>query len=47
MNNIDGLIYLLNQSGLQLAGAEQQIAALTDENATLRAALAENAETGA
>ncbi len=40
MNNIDGLVYLLNQAGVALAEANQQIAALVEENAALRAAVA-------
>lgn len=35
MNNIDGLIYLLNQSGVALAEANARIAHLERENATL------------
>lgn len=33
---MDGLIYLLNQSGLALADANQRLAALTEENNKLR-----------
>lgn len=35
--NIDGLVYLLNQAGAALAEANQRIAALEEENRSLRA----------
>lgn len=41
MNDINGLVYLLNQAGSALAEANQRLAQLDAENQTLRAALVE------
>jgi hypothetical protein len=38
MDNIDGLIYLLNQAGIALAQANAEIARLREDNARLSAA---------
>lgn len=46
MNNIDGLLYLLNQAGVALAHSEANVAQLAEENGALRAALAKHEESG-
>lgn len=46
MNDINGLVYLLNQAGVALSQSEQQIAQLSEENAALRAALDKSDQAG-
>jgi hypothetical protein len=41
VDDISGIVYLLNQAGNALAQSNQRIAQLSEENAALRAALAD------